>query len=245
MAKSRREKKFRLLRKIAKRLTVWLLPPVFNAYIRLVYHTSKVAHSDLPKIWEASDRGEDVLGAIWHGDAALGPFLGRGRGVVSMVARSDFGNLMAEIMRKLHFIPVRGGSGNHGMEALAEIIEYINARKGTVVGIAVDGSRGPRHKAQIGTALLAKATGAQIYPVRLWSKRKLIIPTWDKMAIHLPFNQLYFAVADPIHVAPDADREALENHRAELECSLNELVERSENFFRKGAKECGEPRPRN
>ncbi len=232
MTESRRKKKFRLLRDIGKRLAVWLIPPVFNTYIWIVYHTSKITYSNLPNIWEAAERGDNVLGAVWHGDVMFGPFLGEGRGVVSMVARSDYGNVMAEIMRKLHFIPVRGGSGNRGMEALSEIIEYISARKGVIAGIAVDGSRGPYHKAQIGIVLMAKATGAAIYPVRLWSKRKLHMPTWDKMAFPLPFNQLFFAVADPIHVAPDADREALENHRAELERSLNELVERLENFFR-------------
>lgn len=232
MTESRRKKKFRLLRDIGKRLAVWFVPPLFNTYIWIVYHTSKIAYSNLPRAWDAAERGDNVLGAVWHGDAMLGPFLGRGRKTITMVSRSDFGDVMAEILLRIHFVPVRGGSGNRGMEALTEMNEYISARKGVIAGIAVDGSRGPYHKAQIGIVLMAKATGAAIYPARFWSKRKLLMPTWDKMAFPLPFNQLFFAVADPIHVAPDADREALENHRAELERRLNELVERSENFFR-------------
>jgi len=143
MAISRRKKKFRRLRDAGKRLAVWLVPPVYKLYMWLVYHTSKEVHSDLPKIWDAAARGENVLVAGWHQNAVLGPFLGRGRDVVAMVSRGDLGNVGAEMIRKLHFIPVRGGSGNRGKEALAEMIEYINEREGVVSAMAVDGSRGP------------------------------------------------------------------------------------------------------
>jgi lysophospholipid acyltransferase (LPLAT)-like uncharacterized protein len=233
MVESRRRKKFRRLRDFGKRLAVWLVPPLYNAYMWLVYNTSKEAYSNLHIVWEALDRGENILAAVWHQEAVLGPFLGRGRDIVTMVSRGDFGNVATEMIRRLHFIPVRGGSGDHGMEALGEIIEYINARKGVICGIAVDGSRGPARKVQIGIVLMAKATGAPIYPVRLNAKRKLFAPTWDKTTIPLPFNQLVFMVGEPIKVAPDAGSEELEGHRAELERRLNELVTRSENILRK------------
>ncbi len=235
MAISRRKKKFRRLRDAGKWLAVWLVPPVYKLYMWLVYHTSKEVYSDLHKVWDAAARGENVLVAGWHQNAILGPFLGRGRDVVAMVSRGDLGNVGAEMIRKLHFIPVRGGSGNRGKEALAEMIEYINKRAGVVSAMAVDGSRGPARKAQIGVVLMAQATGAPIYPLRLWAKRLLFAPTWDKTAFPLPFNRLVFVVGDPIHVSPDADRQTLEGHRAELERSLNELALRAENFFRKGA----------
>jgi lysophospholipid acyltransferase (LPLAT)-like uncharacterized protein len=202
----------------------------------LVMRTSKQLHSDLPILWGALDRGEKVLGTVWHQDGFLGPLLGEGREVVVMVSRSDYGNVMAEVLRRLSYIPVRGGSGNRGMEALSEIIEYINTGKSVICGIAADGSRGPAQKAQIGTVLMAKATGVPIYPVRLWAKRKLVAPSWDRMTIPLPFNQLVFLVGDLIHVPPDADREALESYRAKLEDQLNKLVERSKNCFLRGTK---------
>lgn len=237
MVESRRKKKFRWLRDFGKRLAPILIPPVYKTYMWLVMRTSTELYSDLPMIWDAVDRGGKVLGAVWHQDAILGPQLGSGREVVTMVSRSDFGNLLSAIMRKLNFIPIRGGSGNHGMEALAEIIEYIDTGKSMICGIAVDGSRGPARKVQIGTVLMAKATGVPIYPVRLWAKRKLVAPSWDRTTIPLPFNQMVFLVGELIHVPPDADREALEGYRVKLEDQLNELVERSENCFRKGTKE--------
>jgi len=244
MVKSRRKKKFRRLRDLGKKLSIILVPAIYNSYMWLVMRTSKVVCSELYEVWDSSERGDNTLWAVWHQDVILGPYVGRGRDVVSMVSKSDFGNVLVEIMRKLQYIPVRGGPGNRGMEALSEIIEYIDARKGVIVGIAVDGSRGPARKVQIGIVLMAKATGATLYPARLWAKRKLFAPTWDRTTIPLPFNRLVFLVGEPILVAPDADREALEAHRAELERRLNELVERAENYFTKGTKEFEELRAR-
>jgi lysophospholipid acyltransferase (LPLAT)-like uncharacterized protein len=230
---SRRKKRFVWLRNLGKRLAVWFVPPLYNYYMWLIYNTSREAYSDLSIIWNALERGENVLGAVWHQDAILGPFIGRGRDVITMVSFSSLGNVLTEIMRKCHFIPIRGGSSRGGKEALSEIIEYINARSGVVCGIAVDGSRGPARKAQIGMVLIAQATGAPIYPIRLWAKRKLFAPTWDRTCIPFPFNELVYMVGQPLHIPHDADRNSLEGYRADLEFRLNELAERAERFFEK------------
>lgn len=231
MARHKRKKKFKWARNLGKSFAVWSLPPLYSFYLWLVYRTSKEVYSDLPTLWEMSDRGESVIGAVWHQDAILGPFIGRGRDVVTMVSRSDFGDLLSRIMERCNFIPIRGGSSRGGKEALSEIIDYIKSHPGTICGIAVDGSRGPARKAQIGVLLMAKETGAPIYPVRLWAKRKLFAPTWDRTLIPFPFNRLVFVLGEPVRVPPDADRATIENLRSELERRLNELVERSEKML--------------
>lgn len=232
MAKSRRKKKFRRLRDTGKRLSVWLLPLVYKLYLWFVCRTSKEIYSNLHMLWDASERGENILWAVWHQDAFFGPYVGRGHEVMTMVSKSDYGNVLSEIMRRVGFIPVRGGPKNYGKEALTEIIEYINARKGVICGLAVDGSRGPARKVQKGIVLMAQGTGVPIYPARVWAKRRLHAPTWDRTTIPLPFNQFVFLIGEPLSVSPDADKQALENYRAELERRLDELVERAESFFR-------------
>ncbi len=231
MTGRKKKKKFRWLRDLGKRLAVWMVPPLYNSYMWLVYHTSKKTYIGVQKLWELTARGENVLGAVWHQDGFISPFCHRGHDILTMVSRSSLGNVLTEIFRKCHFIPVRGGSSGGGKEALAEIIEYINTHKGALCGIAVDGSRGPERKARIGILLIAQATGAPVYPMRSWAKRRLFAPTWDRTLIPLPFNRLVFILGEPITVPADADREALESLRAELERRLNQLVERSERFF--------------
>lgn len=223
-------------RNLGKWLAIRIIPPLYNSYLWIVYYTSKKVHSDLQIIFDVVDRGESVIGTVWHQDAILGPFIGRGRDVVTMVSHSDLGNVLSEIMRRCHFIPVRGGSGDGGKEALADIIDYMNSHPGSICGMAVDGSRGPARKVQIGALLLSRETGAVIYPVRLYAKWKVFAPTWDKTLLPFPFNRLVFLVGEAIRVPGDADREELEGLRLELEDQLQELAERSEKFFREETK---------
>ena len=144
-----------------------------------------------------------------------------------------------EIFRRCHFIAVRGGGSRGGKEALSAIIDYINTHTGVLCGFAVDGSRGPARRAQIGLLLISQATGAPVYPMRSWAKRRLFAPTWDKTLVPLPFNRLVFLLGEPIRVPADADRVTLERLRVELERRLNELVWKAENFFKGESKTVG------
>lgn len=231
MIRQSRKKKFKWLRTLGKRLAVWVVPTLYNSYMWFVYHTSRKTYIEMPKLWETIARGDNVLGAVWHQDAIISPFCYRGHDILTMVSRSNLGDVLTEIFHKCHFIPVRGGSGRGGKQALAEIIEYLNTHRGVLCGIAVDGSRGPARKAQIGIVLIAQATGAPIYPMRSWARWRLFAPTWDRTLIPLPFNHLVFILGEPILVPSTASRAELESLRQELERRLNDLAARSEAFF--------------
>jgi lysophospholipid acyltransferase (LPLAT)-like uncharacterized protein len=63
--------------------------------------------------------------------------------------------------------------------------------------------------------LIAQDTGAPIYPVQAWAKRKLLMRTWDRTLIPLPFNRLVFLLGEPVRVPRDADKDTVEALRAE------------------------------
>jgi lysophospholipid acyltransferase (LPLAT)-like uncharacterized protein len=224
-------KKKKWMKTVGKRLVVLLVPPLYNSYMWFVYHTSRKTFNELPKLWEMTAEGKNVLGAVWHQDGFISPFCHRGHDILTMVSKSDLGDILTQIFWKCHFIPIRGGSSKGGKEALADIINYINTHKGILCGIAVDGSRGPARQAKIGMLLIAQATGAPIVPMRSWAKRKVFAPTWDRTLIPLPFNHLVFFLGEQLIVPPDSDPESLEKLRQELERRLNQLADRSEAFF--------------
>jgi hypothetical protein len=199
----------------------------------VVYHTSRKTFHDVPTIWERVDRGENLLAAVWHQDAFISPFCHRGHDILAMVSQSSMGNILTEIFRKCHFIPVRGGSSKGGKEALAEVIEYLKTHTGIVCGMAVDGSRGPARRAKKGMLFIAQATGIPIYPMRSWARWKILAPSWDKMLIPLPFNHLAFFLGEPLVVPEEANADTVERLRQELERRLNELALQSESFFPK------------
>ena len=98
-------------------------------------------------------------------------------------------------------------------------------QSGENVAITPDGPRGPRMRAQAGIVLLARLSGAPIVPATYAVSRRKLASSWDRFVIALPFSRGVYLWGAPIYVARDADEEALENARLELENSLNDLTE--------------------
>lgn len=216
---------------MTRHFAILIVPALYRAYMWFVYHTSKKTEVRFSKLWEMTAHGENVLGAIWHQDAFISPYCHRGHNFHAMVSFSSWGNIATEILRKCGVTAIRGSNAKGGMEAISEIIEYMNSHTGVLCGITVDGSRGPAMKARKGIMFIARATGAPIYPARSWAKRRMHAPTWDRTMVPLPFNHLLFVLGEPIHVPPNAGTTMLEILTAELERRLNELVEYSADFF--------------
>ena len=84
---------------------------------------------------------------------------------------------------------------------------------------------GPRMRAQSGIVVLARLSGAPIVPATYAVSRRKIASSWDRFVIALPFSRGLYLWGAPIHVARDADDDALETARMDLEISLNALTE--------------------
>jgi len=216
------------------KILLWIFPPIYKLYMHFVFLTSRRVYYNYGSMLEQYLRGASTLGAIWHQDVILVPFTFRNYNIVTMVSRSDLGEIMAFIVRRIGFVPVRGGSSMAGGDALGEVIDYIRTHKKILFGITVDGSRGPKYKVKRGIIVVAKESGVPIYPVKSCARRKLLLPTWDNTLIPLPFNEFAYFIGEPVHVPSDATLEVIEAKRQELEDALMKLTKRSEDHFTKG-----------
>ena len=59
----------------------------------------------------------------------------------------------------------------------------------------------------------------------------------------LPFSKLVFMCSEPIHIPKDADDEAIERYRQQVEQGMLELTERVEAFFTKRVAQVDFQRP--
>jgi hypothetical protein len=99
-------------------------------------------------------------------------------------------------------------------------------KKNNNAAIAVDGPRGPYHKAKPGIILLAKKTGAVILPYAIQCNKKIIFKkSWDKSEIPLPFSTVNAIFSEPMTISPDASKEDMEKWNTKLEEILNKLKE--------------------
>jgi len=87
--------------------------------------------------------------------------------------------------------------------------------------LAVDGSRGPRGVAQLGTLTLAQKTGGVLLPVAASTADcRIYHKSWDRTVIPKRHAQIRILIGEPIEVAPRLDVTQLNLLRASLERRL-------------------------
>jgi lysophospholipid acyltransferase (LPLAT)-like uncharacterized protein len=214
------------------RALLWIAPVVYRAYIGFVLLTSRRVFYNFDRIKKRNDEGRNILAVAWHQDYLLGPFTFRGYNIVTMASRGEWGEIMAAFLKRIGYTAVRGSGSKGGKEALAEIIEYYHSNDKIFCAFAGDGSKGPPQKLQKGMIVIAKECGTPIFPVKTWAKRKILLSTWDRTLVPLPFNECLYFAGDPVSVPPDATPDVMEAKRQELEDNLMKLVKRAEEYYK-------------
>ena len=208
-----------------------IVPLLYKGYMNFVLLTSKRVFYNFDQMKKLNSEGANILGSAWHQDAVFGPFAFRNYNVVTMASKSDFGEIMARMLKAIGYVAIRGGSSMGGGDALAEVTEYFRSKGRLFCALAADGSRGPFRKVKKGILVIAKETGAPIFPVRTEARWRVLLPTWDRTLIPLPFNHLVYFCGKPMYVPADATLDVIEAKRQELEDSLMGLVKRSDEYF--------------
>jgi lysophospholipid acyltransferase (LPLAT)-like uncharacterized protein len=155
--------------------------------------------------------GQPVVGAFLHSRtfAMLHYFSlpEQGRWIL-MCSQSRDGEAMTRIEEGLGFRVARGSSGKGGARALVEMIKAQREDRGLNSCLAVDGSRGPRGIAQLGTITLAQKTGSLLLPVAAstrdcwrWNR------SWDRTIIPKPGATVAVQAAEPIEDERGGTRE--------------------------------------
>ncbi|PKN05075.1 MAG: hypothetical protein CVU74_03665 [Deltaproteobacteria bacterium HGW-Deltaproteobacteria-9] len=130
--------------------------------------------------------------------------------LAAMISQSRDGDLIATVVSRLNFHPIRGSSSKGGKEALDAVVEYLADHPAAVH--AVDGPRGPKGIVKAGIIRIAQRSGALIYPVIISTNRAWKLKSWDQFLIPKPFSRVMIRWGEPISVPkdlPEADFEAL------------------------------------
>lgn len=139
-----------------------------------------------------------------------------------MTSQSFDGEYIARFIQRFGFGAARGSSTRGAVGALIEMARLMRA--GSPGGFTIDGPKGPRYVAKMGAVLLAKKTGQPILPFtitaqKFWEAKR----SWDSFQVPLPFSRARVDIAPPIYVSANADDEALEGKRVELQASLDRV----------------------
>jgi lysophospholipid acyltransferase (LPLAT)-like uncharacterized protein len=201
-------------------------------FLRLVWLTNRFSFEP-PDIYAIVEPQQPVILAFWHGQHFMTPFIRNKRGYRAkvLISRHRDGEFNAIAAERLGISTIRG-SGDHGsafhrkggVGAFKEMVRAL--AEGYNVALTADVPKRSR-VAGLGIIMLARETGRPIMPLAMTTSRFIRLGNWDRTTINLPFGRGALVGIEPIVVPPDADGEAMEKLRAELEANLNEATRRA------------------
>jgi lysophospholipid acyltransferase (LPLAT)-like uncharacterized protein len=227
------------------RFAAFAVPYLYLGYMRFVWATSRIVGGDeFTELNRMAERHDGAVALLWHEEVmtvAFGyPYVGvRGHTLASV---GESGEVIARMLRLCGYVVFRGGSSSGTARrregVLLEMIEHMQTNREVIYGLTVDGSRGPAYRMKTGGIVIARECGKPIALVRTWYKRCLRLPTWDRMAVPLPFNVIRYYIRGPYHVPESArTHEGLAEFRLRLERDLIDLAAKSYD-------DMGQPRPK-
>lgn len=185
--------------------------------------------------WQHAERAyankQRIIWTFWHSGILGVLWWGRNRGVVVLHSTNFDGQWIGRVIRRFGFGTALGSSTRGGLSGLAELQE--NVEKGRDAGFTVDGPRGPRSIAKPGPVILARVTGSPIAVFAVgYDHATTLKSTWDHFRIPRPFARVILAVAPPIHVPRDADREVMDAKCAEMQRELDRTQGLADSWFK-------------
>jgi lysophospholipid acyltransferase (LPLAT)-like uncharacterized protein len=120
-----------------------------------------------------------------------------GRDMLTMASMSADGEIATRILDRLGYIVVRGSSSSGASSALRKMLRRSENHR--IIGLTVDGPRGPAWHVQSGVAVLAKWTGLPILPL-VATCPGVRTRSWDRLLIPLPFARCNIYFGKPVIV---------------------------------------------
>lgn len=160
----------------------------------------------------------------WHSRIFFLLFYFRGRKDWNiLVSPSGDAEVLARLGTLLGYTVVRGSSYKNTLAASKELLKALNRDERVVV--VADGSRGPRHVAQVGSIQMARITGAPVIPMTFGARPRHEFNSWDRFVLPLPFSKVTLNFGTPITLEKKVGEALIEEKRQELDRQLNAITQ--------------------
>jgi hypothetical protein len=179
-----------------------VLPPVGAIVFRLLGATLKFEDIGAPGT-HADDHPETRVYCLWHRSLLSIAHHFRKRRIAILISPSFDGELIAAMIDRVGYTPVRGSSSRGGAAGLLGMQRTLEATNGTRCNYAAftsDGPRGPVYHAKPGGVKLAQQVGGGVgifyaAPDRAWT-----LKSWDGFLIPKPFSTIVIGWQPPVPV---------------------------------------------
>jgi lysophospholipid acyltransferase (LPLAT)-like uncharacterized protein len=208
------------------RVATLVAPPLIALALRVLHWTLRVEFVNAAGLMGRWSNGDRVIMTFWHNRMVAMPIPTAGVPISILVSRHRDGEIATRVLRHWGIRAVRGSATRGAVPGFLRLVDAFRADFN--LAVVPDGPRGPRYVAKPGVIRLAKATGADVYPVSFAASRVWQLRSWDRLIIPKPFSRVVFEVGNVLRVAPDAEADELERQREGAEKQLNELSRSAE-----------------
>ncbi len=200
----------------------YVVPYLLYGLVYLWCATLRMKHLNV----EAEDQFQEMPGpyilTLWHGRIFYLFYYLRNRpDYFLLISPSADGDLLAKLAVLMGYSVIRGSTFKKAVPAARSLIRVL--REGQRIIVIADGSRGPRCVAQSGSVELAGMTKLPLFPMTFGAKRKVVLNTWDRFILPLPFTCCSINFGPPITLSSRSSEELVEEKRLELETHLKQL----------------------
>ena len=157
--------------------------------------------------------------AFWHQCLLTASYRYRNRDIAVLISRSFDGELIARVVEKFGYRPVRGSSSRGAVAGLLEMGRELEA--GHAVAFTADGPRGPRFVAKPGPLLLARTQNAPVRALHFAAQSAWRLNSWDGSIIPKPFSRVVLRMSAPLELPSTASDAQAEEFHARLQHQLD------------------------
>jgi hypothetical protein len=174
----------------------YVLPWLAFWLYRLWSWTWRVQIHEPPALVQSKAAGEALAFAHWHGqELCILPLITAYR-IATMTSTSKDGALVDYAVRRLGGATSRGSSTRGGIGALKGLVRLMS--QGYRASMAVDGPKGPLHKAKPGVFEVSRLAQARIVPTGAACSREHVFQrSWNKAQLPLPFSKVVVVFGEP------------------------------------------------
>lgn len=164
-----------------------------------------------------------IIFCVWHGRQFMMPRFWPSTAQLWVVgSTSRDGQLALATAERYRINLISRSRCNGSSNAARRILQVL--RSGHSVGLTPDGSRGPRMRVQKGVVELAKLSGCPLVPATYSCSNAIIVSSWDRFLLPLPFGRGVFSVGTPIAIDREASPAQVEDARCALERQMNAMT---------------------
>jgi lysophospholipid acyltransferase (LPLAT)-like uncharacterized protein len=218
----------RRVNKLLVQLAKYVVPYLYLAYFRFVWATSTVIDQSSRLDEALEEAPHRFVCAAWHQDVFWVPWVYRRPHIYTIASVGDAGEVIAHLLKFFNYTVFRGGSSkrvSRRKKILEEFTQHLMTVDKPAAGITVDGSSGPAYRMKGGVIVMAMKLGAPMYLSRAWCKRRILLRTWDRTSLPLPFNKIVVLTEGPYRLPEHLDQEAVfERFHRYIENQLLELT---------------------